>query len=179
MTYRIRDLDPTCDEELATVTRWSMRTVLSTIPELENSPDKARAVLPNFTFDQMMAMFRADLVRPTHRFLVAVDAEGGLVGHSMIFRKQTPEGETFGYFFTRFVLPEHRRRGLGSRLMAEAMAWFAEDEPAFLLAHTHATNTPLQRLFAAHGFQVVARSEEPWPHLTLRREWGPAAAQSP
>ena len=89
-----------------------MRTVLSTIPELENSPDKARAVLPNFTFDQMKAMFRADLLRPTHRFLVAVDADGRLVGHSMNSRKQTPEGETFGYFFSRFVLPEHLNSGV-------------------------------------------------------------------
>ena len=176
MEYRIRDLDERSDSEVATVTRWCMQTVLSTIPEFENSEEKARSFLPNFSFDQMNAMFRADLLRPTHRFLVAVDLDGQLVGHSMISRKRTPEGEKFGYFFSRYVLPEHRRRGVGAQLMVEATSWFAEYEPAFLLAHTHATNAPLQRLFAAYGFREVQRTETPWPHITLRMDCEPPAA---
>jgi ribosomal protein S18 acetylase RimI-like enzyme len=168
MGYRIRELDESSDAELDTVTRWCMETVLATIPEFENSAEKARTYLPNFTFEQMRDMIRADFPRPTHHFLVAVAQDDRLVGHSMISRKQTPDGERFGYFFTRFVLPEHRRQGLGGRLMAQALAWFQDYDWSFLLAHTHPTNQALQGLFASHGFQVVKRSEKPWPSLTLR-----------
>jgi ribosomal protein S18 acetylase RimI-like enzyme len=173
MGYRIRDLDESSDLEVETVTRWCMETVLSTIPEFEGSPEKAQAALPNFTFDQMIAMIRADFPKPTHRFLVIENEDdGALVAHSMISRKLSPDGEAYGSFFSRFVLPAHRRRGLGGRLMTEAMAWFEGGELSYLLAHTHATNKALQGLFMAHGFRVVARSQTPWPTLTLRMDCG-------
>jgi ribosomal protein S18 acetylase RimI-like enzyme len=58
--------------------------------------------------------------------------------------------------------------------MAQALAWFEEDHPDFLVAHTHATNEPLRRLFERHGFRVVERRDEPWPSLTLRRDLRPS-----
>lgn len=166
--YRIRDLDPASEGELAVVTRMCMATVLDTIPEFERDEARARSVLPNFTFDRMRDMIRADLFKPTHRFLVAVDADGRIVGHSMISRKVTPEGRPYGSFFSRFVDPGHRRRGIATRLMEEAMVWFGGFDWDHLLAHTHASNEPLRRLFERHGFRVTERHEKPWPSLTLR-----------
>ncbi|MDJ0974220.1 MAG: GNAT family N-acetyltransferase [Planctomycetota bacterium] len=173
MTYLVRDLDPDTEHELDTVTRWSMETVLETIPEFSGSEAVARSVLPNFSFDEMRAMFEADLERPSHRFLVVEHDAHGLVGHSMISRKRDAEGLRFGYFFTRFVLPAHRRKGLGSRLLGEALRWFDEEGWDYLLAHTHAANEALQALFARHGFTIVERTEKPWAAVTLRRDAGP------
>ncbi len=166
--YRIRDLNQASESEIDTVTRMCMATVLDTIPEFEHDEERARESLPNFTFALMREMIRADFPKPTHRFLVAVDVHGKVVGHSMISRKVTPEGQRYGHFFSRYVDPEHRRRGVASRLMEEAMAWFGSYEWDYLLAHTHSTNEPLRRLFERHGFRVVERHDEPWPSLTLR-----------
>ena len=177
MTYRIRDLDQASEAELDTVVRWCMETVLATIPEFEGSSEKTRAALPNFTFEQMKAMVRGDFTRPTHRFLVAVDAANHLVGHSMISRKVDAEGLRFGHFFSRYVLPEHRRKGLGGRLLQEALRWFDAQGWDYLVAHTHATNKPAQALFARAGFRVVERQERPWPSFTLRRD-APSADHS-
>ncbi len=166
--YRIRDLDQASEAELDAVTRMCMATVLDTIPEFERDEERARRFLPNFTFDRMRDMIRADFPKATHRFLVAVDAGGTVVGHSMFSRKVTPEGRRYGYFFSRYVAPEHRRRGIAARLMEEAMAWFDGYDWDWLLAHTHASNEPLRRLFERHAFRVVERHDEPWPSLTLR-----------
>jgi ribosomal protein S18 acetylase RimI-like enzyme len=166
--YRIRDLDPTSESEVDTVTRMCMTTVLDTVPEFEHDEERARRSLPNFTFERMRDMIRADLSRPTHRFLVAIDADGRVVGHSMISRKTTPEGRRFGYFFSRYVEPEHRKKGVAARLLEEALAWFGGYDWDYLLAHTHSSNEPLRRLFERHGFRVAERHDEPWPSLTLR-----------
>jgi len=52
--------------------------------------------------------------------------------------------------------------------MAKALAWFDGDDWDYLLAHTHASNVPLRRLFERHGFRIAERHEVPWPSLTLR-----------
>lgn len=166
--YRVRVLDPANEAEIDTVTRMCMATVLDTIPEFEHDEERARKALPNFTFGQMREMIRADLPKPTHRFLVATDPSGRVVGHSMISRKVDPAGQRYGYFFSRYVAPPHRRRGISARLMQEALAWFDGYDWDYLLAHTHASNTPLQGLFARFGFRVVERCDTPWSSLTLR-----------
>ena len=166
--YCVRDLDQTSESELDLVTRMCIATVLDTIPEFRGDEARAREILPNFGHDRMREMIRADFAKPTHRFLVAVDPAGRVVGHSMISRKVTPEGRRYGYFFSRYVEPAHRRRGIASALMAVAMDWFRGYDWEFLLAHTHAGNHPLRALFERHGFRVVERREEPWPSLTLR-----------
>ncbi|MCA9537599.1 MAG: GNAT family N-acetyltransferase [Myxococcales bacterium] len=167
-TYAIRGLDKESEAELDQVTRWCMAAVLETIPEFEGSEAKARVELPNFSFDAMRAMIHADFVRPTHRFLVAVDADGRLVGHSMLSCRVDPQGAPFGYFFSRFVEPDHRRRGLGTRLLDAAVAWFDQRGCQYLLAHTHETNVGLRALFEGRGFRVVERTVKRWPALTLR-----------
>ena len=85
---------------------------------------KAKSVLPSFSFEDMRAMFRANFLRPTHRFLVALDAEDRLVGHSMVSRKKNPEGERFGSFLSRYVLPAHRQRGLGGSDRPPSHSWW-------------------------------------------------------
>ncbi|MGE0191452.1 MAG: N-acetyltransferase family protein [Planctomycetota bacterium] len=172
MTFRIRELKPTSPSELDTVTRWAMATPLESIPELEGSAALALAQWPNFTFGRMRAMFAESLPKPSHRFLVAEGPDGQLVGHSMIFHKVDDDGRPYGYFFTRYVLPAHRRLGAASALMAEALAWFGHLDLAYLQAHTHATNVALQRLYARHGFSIVGGQAEPWPTVELRRPAG-------
>lgn len=170
VSYSVRDLDQASEEEFDTVVRWCMETVLSTIPEFEGCIDKARAALPNFSFEQMGRMIRKDFGRPTHRFLVAVDGASRLVGHSMISVKRDSEGLRFGYFFTRYVVPEHRRRGIATRLLKAAVAWFDMQGWDYLLAHTHASNSPARALFERNGFRLVDRSDTPWEAVTFRRD---------
>jgi ribosomal protein S18 acetylase RimI-like enzyme len=169
MTFVVRQIDRASIDELETATRMCLATVLETIPEFENELANAARALPNFSFEQMRDMIRADLPKPTHRFLVAI-SEGGIVGHSMVSRKLTPQSEPYGYFFSRYVMPQFRRRGIADALMREALAWFDESEWSFLLAHTHATNAALRSLFEKHGFRVTEERDGVWPSLVLRKD---------
>lgn len=117
-TYAIRGLDKESEAELDQVTRWCMAAVLETIPEFEGSEAKARVELPNFSFDAMRAMIHADFVRPTHRFLVAVDADGRLVGHSMLSCRVDPQGAPFGYFWRSCHFRGSMRQAMGVRTAA-------------------------------------------------------------
>ena len=51
------------------------------------------------------------------------------------------------------VLPAHRGRGLGGRMLDMAIDWFDEMNAEYAEAHTHPSNTPLQNLFASRGFE--------------------------
>jgi ribosomal protein S18 acetylase RimI-like enzyme len=166
--YSVRSLNPSSGDEVDAVTRMCLTTVLETIPEFEGSEDRARTVLPNFTYEQMRRMIEGDLHKESYRFIVAVDGLNRVVGHSMVSRKLTDASVKYGYFFSRYVERAHRRRGLATRMLADALEWFDDDEWKFLLAHTHASNVGLRALFERHGFLVVEWSQTPWPALTLR-----------
>ena len=146
-----------------------MTTVLDTIPEFEGSAEAARQKLNNFTLEAMIEMFAADLERSDRRFLV-VRYEGELIAHSVLSVREAGSQKAWGYFFTRYVLPEHRRRGVGGLLLDAGIEWFQAAGCRYAEAHTHITNEGLLCLFASRGFQVVERIQRPWPHVRLRLE---------
>jgi ribosomal protein S18 acetylase RimI-like enzyme len=163
---RIRSLRA---EELDQVTTWAMAAPLETIPELAGDPSVARARWSNFEHAAMRAMFARNLDTPeTHAFFVA-EVGDDLVGHSMVFHKTDADQVPYGYFFSRYVDPAHRRRGVASALMQHALDWFGGRELVYLAAHTHASNVALQGLYARHGFHEHARTATPWPTVELRR----------
>lgn len=167
--WKIRPLRADRKQEIDAIVRMSMQTVLDTVPEFGGEPERAREHFSNFTYAQMREMYERDQNRPqTHRFLVAEDASGKLVGHSIFFKRVPDDEPSWGYLFTRYITPEYRRQGIGSALLQQAMTWFDEQGVAYVMAHTHATNEALQGLLLKHHFQVVERKESPWPTLTLK-----------
>lgn len=168
-SFEIRSLDPTSPGELDTLTHMCMQTLLETIPELGGDAARARSVLSNFDFDTMRAMIHADLPKDTHHFLVAV-VQGQIVGHSMFSRKRDDRGRPYGMFFSRFVEPTHRGRGISSRLLAEALRWFSRFDLRYLETHTHVTNHRQRGLLEHHGFVVVAQTQQSWSSVTYRRD---------
>jgi|GEM_PF-2113164 len=153
MGIEIRDLNTSCEDEINLVVIRSMETVLETVPEFQGSPGLAQCAFPNFSFDQMKAMFVDTFDNPDHRILVAEDLIRGLVlGHSIFSIKTNPEGALYGFCFSRFVAPDARQRGIGSRLLIEQEKWWKERSAQYALAQTHVSNIKLQQLFQKHGF---------------------------
>ena len=163
---RIRPIDPESRSELRTIATFSLMTMLETIPELRSHVTD----LPNFSIDEMQAMYAQGQSNPQHRYLCAVDDAGMLCGHAIFQLKKDDAGQTYGYCYTRYVLPRYRRRGVAARLLDEALGWFGEAGAAYALAHTHATNEPLRALFECAGFVVSERVDGRWPTLALRKE---------
>lgn len=170
--YRLRDLDLADPGEVNTAAAFSMATILETLPEARRDPE----IVPGFSIEAMAAMYARGHDNPDHRYRVAVDHAGLIVGHAIALMRADDHGVAHGYSYTRYVLPAHRRRGLARRLLVDALGWWTGRGARYVLAHTHADNTALQRLFATAGFTVVERTHTRWAGLTLRLD---APATSP
>lgn len=100
---------------------------------------------------------------------VAVDGGGSVVGYAAV------EGEWLEHLY---LMPEVRRRGIGSLLLARAK----EQRPGGLDLHVFQRNTDAREFYARHGFTVVdlndgSRNMEHEPDMTLR--WIPVTNGTP
>lgn len=144
---------------------FSMLTVLETIPEVRRDP----SIVPRFSHGEMASMYREGLNNSEHRYLVATSEEGLLVGHGIYLVRRDDAGSPYGYLYTRYVLPAHRRRGLGGRMLDAALAWFEERNAEWAEAHTHPSNAGLKKLFLSRGFELGPVQEGRWPSVLLRK----------
>lgn len=100
---------------------------------------------------------------------VAVDGAGTVLGYAAV------EGEWLEHLY---LLPQVRRRGIGSLLLARAK----EHRPDRLDLHVFQRNTDARAFYARHGFTVVdlndgSRNMEREPDMTLR--WTPVTNSTP
>jgi GNAT superfamily N-acetyltransferase len=172
MQYFIRDIDPKADKEIDWVTRNAMQTVLETVPEFENDPQKAKAQFANFTFSDMRSMIVNSLKESNHRLLVVEGNERQeLVGHSIFSLKIDEDGILYGSCFSRFIHPLHRRKGLASSLLQQAEDWWKLKGAKYIIAQTHVENYKLQKLFRSAGFTLSAPQQgRGYTFYTLRKE---------
>jgi GNAT superfamily N-acetyltransferase len=146
-----------------------MAAVLETIPEFRGSEEIARTHLPNFTMEAMSGMIRADLYDPAKRIMLAI-ADERIVGQALYSVKTDEEGRRYGFCFSRYVLPEYRRKGIARKLLADALEWFKEKGASYAIAQTHITNIPLQHLFEREGFTISEPQPGPWQYYELKKE---------
>lgn len=101
--------------------------------------------------------------------IVVASANGGLVG----FSQMEPRDD---HLFLRMlaVLPEHRRQGLGSRLVDAALA-MAETRSQALQLEVFKINEPARRFYEQRGFRVVG--DTPTSYVLVRESH--KAAQGP
>jgi ribosomal protein S18 acetylase RimI-like enzyme len=117
----------------------------------------------------MAEMIRNDLSDPAKRIMVAVDANV-IVGQALYSIKQDTDGRTYGFCFSRYVIPEQRRRGIASQLLREAIDWFRSSGAEYIIAQTHVSNTPLQQLFTNFGFTISGPFSGAWQYYMLKKE---------
>ena len=163
MRYEFRTAES--EDDIAITASFSILTIFETIPEARINP----SIVPGFTHQEMAAMYQKGLDNPDHRQLVATNEEGLLVGHCIYLLRRNEAGVKYGYLYTRYVLPAHRGRGLGGRMLDRALAWFEEMNAEWAEAHTHPSNTPLQNLFASRGFEKGQVMEGQWSYVLLRK----------
>lgn len=164
--YTLRSLNFDDAGEVMTVGSFGMLTILETLPESRQDPD----LLPNFSARAMAEMYGEGRENPKHRYWVVTEPSGMVVGHAIALLRVDDAGELFGYSYSRYVLPAHRRAGIGRALLREAIAWWREQGAAYVMAHTHPTNAALLGLFKGAGFVEHERTNKRWPSVALRLE---------
>lgn len=172
MTYKLREINENNPLEIDWVTKHTMATVLESIPEFENDPAQAHKQFSNFTFPQMRKMIVNDLPNNNHRILVVEELNtGNIVGHSIFSVKENEDGMKYGFCFTRFIAPNHRKKGLATKLLQQAEEWWEMNGARYIIAHTHVTNSKLQQLFLKFGFKKNGPHQgNGYMYYTLRKE---------
>jgi DNA-binding MarR family transcriptional regulator/GNAT superfamily N-acetyltransferase len=80
------------------------------------------------------------------------EAEGAMAGSVML----TDEGEGLGRLRLMYVEPFARGRGIGDALVATCVAFARDAGYAAVTLWTHAVLTSARRIYAGHGFEIVA-----------------------
>ena len=164
--YTLRVLNPSSDREMDTIVTFSMMTLWESRPELRMDP----ARMPDFDFASTAKLYKAGAKNPNQRYLIALDADANIVGHSIIGLR-TGEGEDrYGYFWSRYVLPNHRRKGLAGRFMSAALEWFAEKGVKRAEVHVHHSNAALRLLFEKNNFKIIDRRTNRWEYVVMSRD---------
>ena len=164
--YTLRVLNPSSEREMDTVVTFSMMTLWESRPELRIDP----ARVPDFGFASTAKLYRAGVENPNQRYLIALDTDANIVGHSIIGLRTGEGDDRYGYFWSRYVLPNHRRKGLAARFMAEALDWFRDKGVKRAEVHVHHTNISLRNLFEKNGFKIVDRRTNRWEYVVMSRE---------
>ncbi|MEL6182053.1 MAG: GNAT family N-acetyltransferase [Myxococcota bacterium] len=168
--YVIRPIHPNEPGAWNTVASFSMLTILETLPEARRDP----SIVPNLSVEAMASSYAQHRSNPDHRVMVVEETSTPMVvGAAIALMRTDDDGLRYGYSYTRYILPAHRRRGLARQLLRQAIAWWDEQGAAYVLAHTHPSNAPLLGLFTSEGFVEVGRSNKRWPSVILKRV-GPA-----
>lgn len=163
----LRAPDPSSERELDHLCIFAMMTQWESRPEVRVDPAK----VPDFGFDAHRRMFRAGLSNPDQRYRIAVDGDANIVGHSVVVVRSDREAP-YGYFWSRYVLPAYRRRGLARRFLRDSLDWLKTRRTplAYAEVHIHTENVAARSLFELEGFTVVDRRTERWAYHVLRHD---------
>jgi len=165
-TFDIRPLDPRSELELDHVCVFSLMTLWESRPEMRVDP----TTLPHFGFDAHRRIILAGADNESQLYLVARDPDGRIAGHSIVVTRKGDDGVDYGYFWSRYVLPRFRRRGLARRFLKHNLDWLRKRTVAWAEVHVHVDNVALRELFESEGFRVVDRRTEQWTFLVLRHD---------
>lgn len=78
--------------------------------------------------------------------------ENGIAGF-LVARALLSESEVLNFG----VRPDARRRGIGSKLLEEAIDWSKRGRARRMMLEVRASNVGAQSFYARHGFQIVGR----------------------
>jgi len=107
------------------------------------------------TNEDLRTLFELDNPNEKCRFFVAED-NGGIIGYS---RMHLYRWNNSAYIITLLVDAEHRRKGIGTRLL-QAMENFAKENKArVLLFDTSTDNTPALQLYFKKDFKICGYND--------------------
>lgn len=89
-------------------------------------------------------------IAATHPYFVVAELDGSIVGYQF----NTVEGEN-GYLVRIAVHPSAGSKGIGSRLMAEAVRFFEREQVLRIMLNTQDDNTYAHRLYEWFGFERI------------------------
>jgi GNAT superfamily N-acetyltransferase len=146
---RIRPMDPTSETELELVAR-RMRLTLN-----EVLGEEVGTALYSMEWLRQRVLWHLNPANCTGQVFLAEDADGTIVGHTIVRIDADDAGTPIGLFSTTYVAPEVRRRAVASRLLRAGEAWLIGHGMTTAVTATSAANVKLIKLYEKHGYVIV------------------------
>jgi GNAT superfamily N-acetyltransferase len=152
--HRIREIDPSSEDELALVTRRMRETLVHVLGEERGT------ALYTMEWLRDRLLWHMDPAKSTAQVFVAERGDGHIAGHTIVRVERDEIGREFGLFSTTFVEPESRQLGIATSLLRRGEAWMIAHGMTIAATDTALGNTKLIRLFEKHGYRIVETAEE-------------------
>ena len=150
---RIRPLDPGVEAEV----EWVAQGMRATLIEVEG--EAVGTALYDLDWLRDRVRQHLDGRMAAAQVLLAEDAQGQILGHTIVRRETHEDGEVHGLVSTTYVTPSARRQGLADALLAAGEQWMQSQHLPRSATWTSATNTALIRLYAKHGYAQTAQHD--------------------
>ncbi len=118
--------------------------------QLEDVADVARLEADVFPEPWSEKAFIEEVKRPDRRYLVVEGSAGDIIGYGGLMLV-----EEDAHITTLAVTPEHRNRGLGSRLLAELIEEGLAAGARHMTLEVRMSNDPARRLYSRFGFAPI------------------------
>jgi GNAT superfamily N-acetyltransferase len=152
--YRIRPIDPTSETELELVA-GRMRLTLN-----EVLGEQAGTALYSMEWLRQRVLWHLSPANCTGQVFLAEDADGTIVGHTIVRIDADDAGTPIGLFSTTYVVPEARRRAVASNLLLAGEAWLIGHGVTTAVTDTSAMNIKLIKLYEKHGYAIIDTQED-------------------
>jgi GNAT superfamily N-acetyltransferase len=141
----IREIDPASESEIGLVAQ-RMR---DTLVEVEGEETGTALYSMQWLRDRVRWHLEEGVVA---KVLLAIDASGEIVGHTIVRREVDEKGEPFGLVSTTYVVPDARRSGVAEELLRAGEKWMQDLSLGSSSTWTSLTNTKLIALYEKHGY---------------------------
>ena len=118
------------------------------------------------------ARFAAMAKDPDHGLIVAADGEGRVIGFIHVFARRALHAEAAAQVLAMAVAKPHRRRGVGTLLLARAEAWAADHGLAAMMVYSRDGRDDAHGFYAALGYRPavgLSRYDKPLSPAAARR----------
>jgi ribosomal-protein-alanine N-acetyltransferase len=148
---RLYSYDRIFSNNLASPSQGNQQVIVR--PFIEKKDLDSILNVDNASFEPLWRHSAYEILEAEHEYPFFVIAE--LPNHMIVGYVYSIIEANFGYLVRIAVHPQFQNQGIGIRLMAETMDYFAHNNVERVLLNTEATNIHAQRLYEWFGFERV------------------------
>lgn len=91
------------------------------------------------------------------KILLAENNNGEIVAQAIVRVETDTNNDSYAYFSTIYVTPEHRGQGIAKNLISEVIDWCNDKRLPYITYNTAETNERLINLYNKFEFNIVLR----------------------
>jgi len=148
--FHIRAIDPNSVAEIDLVAQ-RMRATL-----IEVEGEETGTAVYSMDWLRERVRWHLDSSQVKAQVFLAANAQGDILGHTIVRQEFEENGNSYGLVSTTFVAPDARRSGVADKLLQAGEDWMRSLGLGSCATWTSSTNLKLIRMYVKHGYRQTA-----------------------